>query len=83
MAVAAAAAVLPDPFPPTKLGELSSAAALSVLGATSWIIGKMTEWLFDDKIEVWDGEEYMGKPYKHESVDKNGKPYLILPIVIE
>jgi RHS repeat-associated protein len=83
MAVATAAAALPDPFPLTKVGELSYAATLSVVAATTWIIGKVTEWLFDDKIEVWDGEEYMGKPYKHANVDKNGRPYLILPRIIE
>ena len=51
--------ISPHHFHPTKGG---SPAESKLLG------------LFDEHIIVWDGEEYLGVPYKHEPI----KFYLIL-----
>ncbi len=51
--------ISPHHFHPTKGG---SPAESKLLG------------LFDEHIIVWDGEEYLGVPYKHEPT----KFYLIL-----
>ena len=81
-AIAAGLALFPDPLPPSKVGEITASMGLAAAGGITWLIGKVLGF-FDETIEIWDGEAYQGVSYRKPSVDSNGRPYLLVPVMIE